>query len=40
MAIKAPIYKEEDTIGNSELLDQLKVAVSELETSMKASITI
>lgn len=40
MANKAPIYREEGIIGNKELLDQLKVAVNELEIRMKASKTV
>lgn len=40
MAQKANIYKEKDVIIGSELLDQLKEAVVELEDRMKTSITI
>lgn len=37
MATKAPIYSEENQIGEKQLLDQLKEAVVELEVKMQAS---
>lgn len=40
MTQKASIYKEEEVLCNSELLTQLKNAVTELEEKMKASILI
>lgn len=40
MAKKAPIYREEGIIGNKELLDQLKIAIDQLEIKMKASTVI
>lgn len=40
MAQKARIYKEEDVVGNPELLAQLREAVIELENKMKAAAPI
>ena len=40
MATKANIYREEDQIGNPELLAQLKEAVVELENKMQAATPI
>ncbi len=40
MAAKGPIYREKDVVANVELLNQLSEAVSELESKMKASISI
>lgn len=40
MAAKSAIYPEEDQIGNSELLKQLKEAVLELEYRMMAKTPI
>lgn len=37
---KGPIYSEKNTIGNKELLDQLKQAVLILEERMKATLPI
>lgn len=39
-ATKGPIYRVEGAIGNPELLGQLREAVLELETKMKASVVI
>lgn len=40
MAAKAHIYREQDQIGNPELLAQLKEAVVELENKMQAAAPI
>lgn len=40
MAMKANIYKEEDQIGNPELLTQLEEAVIELGKKMEATMPI
>ena len=37
---KGPIYSEKNTVGNKELLDQLKQAVLILEERMKATVSI
>ncbi len=37
---KGPIYSEKNTVGNKELLDQLKQAVLILEERMKATAPI
>lgn len=39
-ATKAPIFKEENVVGNPELLEQLETAVSELADKMKAAAPI
>lgn len=40
MATKAPVYKEKNTVCNTELLKQLYDAVAELEENMKATLPI
>jgi len=40
VAAKAHIYREQDQIGNPELLAQLKEAVVELENKMQAAAPI
>jgi hypothetical protein len=40
MANKGPIYKEEDVVGDPQLLRQLYIAVAELEEKMKAAVPI
>lgn len=39
-SIKAPVYTLRGTIGDSELLDQLRVAFEELELKMQATLPI
>ena len=38
--LKAPIFRTEGFIDNSELLDQLRMAVTELKLKMQATISI
>ncbi len=40
MANKGPIYKEENIVGDPQLLRQLYAAVAELEEKMKAAASI
>jgi len=38
--VKAPVFTEEGTIGNPELLHQLNMAIEELSIKMRATVPI